>query len=160
MNLFIIDTEIVIVEKILWVRTKKMVSIEDCKVYVIHCIVQRFGPLEALAYLRSKGIEIQQSTYYKYRKIIKESRYKRMNEIADVGYIDYHLDARDTLEWAKKEMIANYHNEKDPFKKTEILTQIINMLPYFAEYINETKEVMKYKILSNQQSSTSLTKTE
>lgn len=34
-----------------------MVSIEDCKVYVIHCIVQRFGPLEALAYLRSKGIE-------------------------------------------------------------------------------------------------------
>ena len=135
-----------------------MVTIEDCKLYVIHCIVQRLGPLESLAYLRTKGIVIQQSTY-KYRKIIKESRYKRMNEIADVGYIDYHLDALDTLEWAKKEMISNYHNEKDPYKKTEILSQIINLLPYFASYINETKEVMKYKILSNQQSSTSPTKT-
>ena len=90
-----------------------MVNIEDCKLYVIHCIVQRLGPLESLAYLRTKGIVIQQSTYYKYRKIIKESRYKRMNEIADVGYIDYHLDAIDTLEWAKKELIANYHNEKE-----------------------------------------------
>ena len=68
-----------------------------------------------------------------------------MNEIADVGYIDYHLDAIDTLEWAKKEMISNYHNGKDPYKKSEILTQIINLLPYFVEYINETKEVMKYK---------------
>lgn len=118
-----------------------MVSIEDCKVYVIHCIVQRFGPLEALAYLRSKGIEIQQSTYYKYRKIIKESRYKRMNEIADVGYIDYHLDARDTLEWAKKEMIANYHNEKDPFKKTEILTQIINSYHILQNILTKQKKL-------------------
>ena len=48
---------------------------------------------------------------------------------------------------------------KNPYKKTEILTQIINLLPYFAEYINETKEVMKDKILSNQQSATSPTKT-
>ncbi len=42
-------------------------------------------------------------------------------------------------------MISNYHNGKDPYKKSEILTQIINLLPYFVDYINETKEVMKYK---------------
>ena len=108
-----------------------MVNIEDCKVYVIHCIVQRFGPLEALAYLKGKGIEIQQSTYYKYRKIIKESRFKRMNQLADTGYIDYHLDAIDTLDFAKAEMIKNYHMEKDPYKRVEIMTQIVNLLPYF-----------------------------
>ena len=108
-----------------------MVKIEDCKQYVIHCIVPRFGPLEALAYLKGKGIEIQQSTYYKYRKIIKESRFKRMNQLADTGYIDYHLDAIDTLDFAKAEMIKNYHMEKDPYKRVEIMTQIVNLLPYF-----------------------------
>jgi hypothetical protein len=35
--------------------------------------------------------------------------------------------------------------EEDPYKRTEILTQIINLLPYFAEYVTETKEVMKNK---------------
>ena len=137
-----------------------MVSIEDCKVYVIHCIVQRFGPLESLAYLKSKGIEIQQSTYYKYRKIIKDSRFKRMNQLADTGYIDYHLDAIDTLDFAKAEMIKNYHLEMDPYKRIEIMTQIINLLPYFAEYVTETKEVMKNKAFINEQSPASKIETE
>ena len=137
-----------------------MVNIEDCKLYVIHAIVQRFSPNEALAYLKSKGIEIKQSTYYKYRKIIKESRFKRMNQIADTGYIDYHLDAIDTLDFVKAEMIRNYHKEQDPYKKTEILTQIINLLPYFAEYVTETKEVMKNKAYINEQSPTNTIETE
>lgn len=137
-----------------------MVSIEDCKLYVIHCIVQRLSPKEALAYLKEKGIEIQQSTYYKYRKIIKESRFKRMNQIADTGYIDYHLDAIDTLDFAKAEMIKNYHMEMDPYKKTEIMTQIVNLLPYFAEYVTETKEVMKNKALIIEQSPTDTIETE
>ena len=137
-----------------------MVKIEDCKQYVIHCIVQRFGPLEALAYLKGKGIEIQQSTYYKYRKIIKESRFKRMNQLADTGYIDYHLDAIDTLDFAKAEMIKNYHLEKDPYKRVEIMTQIVNLLPYFSEYVTETKEVMKNKALINEQSPASKIETE
>ena len=137
-----------------------MVKIEDCKQYFIHCIVQRFGPLEALAYLKGKGIEIQQSTYYKYRKIIKENRFKRRNQLADTGYIDYHLDAIDTLDFAKAEMIKNYHMEKDPYKRVEIITQIVNLLPYFSEYVTETKEVMKNKAFINEQSPASKIETE
>jgi hypothetical protein len=57
-------------------------------------------------------------------------------------------------------MIRNYHVEQDPYKKTEILTQIINLLPYFAEYVTETKEVMKNKAYINEQSPTNTIKTE
>ena len=76
-----------------------------------------------------------------------------MREMANTGFIDYHLDAIDTLEWAKKEMVGNYYKvlKTDPYKASEILTQIVNLLPYFAEYIAESKLVMERKVLTESQ---------
>ena len=131
-----------------------MVKIEEVRRAIIHCMVQRLTIKDSLDYINNKqGLQLAESTFYKYKRKIKSERFKRMREIADTGYIDYHLDAIDTLEWAKKEMISNYENEQEPYKRVEILTQIINMLPYFAEYISESKKVMELKAIA--ESSTS-----
>lgn len=122
--------------------------IEEVRRLVLHCIVQRLTEKEALDFIHEHGVQMQPSTLYKYKKQIKDNRFKRMREIADTGYIDYHLDAIDTLEWAKKEMIANYNKITDPYKRVEVITQIVNILPYFAEYIAESKEVMERKAIA------------
>ena len=124
---------------------------QEVKTLIIHCIVQRLDEVESLEYLARKGHNIKRSTFYNTKKKIIQSRFTRMREIADTGYIDYHLDAIDTLEWAKREMVNNYNNETDPYKKQEMLTQIINTLPFFAEYIAESKQVIENKAISQSQ---------
>lgn len=121
---------------------------QAARTLIIHCMVQRLTVKESLDYLRKHDIDISKAWFLEQKRRIKESRFSRMREIADTGYIDYHLDAIDTMEWAKKEMIANYENERDPYKRVEILTQLINMLPFFAEYVAETKEVMERKAIA------------
>lgn len=121
---------------------------QGVKTLIIHCMVQRLSVKESLVYLKTHNIIISRASLLAHKRKIKESRFARMREIADTGYIDYHLDAIDTLEWAKKEMITNYYAEKDPYKKNEMLTQLVNMLPYFAEYIAESKEVMERKAIT------------
>jgi hypothetical protein len=126
---------------------------QAARTLIIHCMVQRLTVKESLDYLRKHDIDISKAWFLEQKRRIKESRFSRMREIADTGFIDYHLDAIDTMEWAKKEMIANYDNEQDPYKRVEILTQIINMLPYFAEYISESKKVMELKAIAESSSS-------
>lgn len=122
---------------------------EELRRHIIYCIIQRFSTKEALSYLEKQDFTLAESTYFEYKKKIKEQRFSRMLEISDTGYVDYHLEALDTLEWVKKEIIVNYHIEKDPYKKVEILTQLVNTLPFFAEYIAETKLVMQNIVSKN-----------
>lgn len=131
-----------------------MTKSEDLRKYIIHCIVQRFSTKEALSYLKAHDFPLAESTYFEYKKKIKEQRFSRMRELADTGYIDYHLDALDTLEWVKKEMVANYHIEQDPYKRVEILTQITNTLSFFDGYLSETKGVMERKAIKNTEAET------
>jgi monoamine oxidase len=57
--------------------------------------------------------------------------------------------------------ILNGTRRLDLYKKVEILTQIVNLLPYFSEYIIETKEVMiRDKAHTGEQSQTSKIQTE
>lgn len=126
---------------------------QAAKTFIIHCIVQRLSVKESLAYLRSHDINISKATFLGHKRKIKESRFTRMRELADTGFIDYHLDSIDTLEWAKKELVANYYKlvKNDPYRASEIITQIVNLLPYFAEYIAESKQVMEHKAISESQ---------
>jgi hypothetical protein len=50
-------------------------------------------------------------------------------------------------------MWINYENCKDPYKKVEILTQIVNSLPFLSQYYDATKKVLirKNKMYALQQ---------
>lgn len=123
---------------------------QEVRTLIIHCIVQRLNEVESLDYLAKHGHPIKRVTFYKAKKRIKDSRFKRMREIADTGHIDYHLDAIDTFEWAKRELAKCIDEEKDPHKRGELIVQLINLEPYLTEYIAESKEVMKNKVYSEQ----------
>ena len=97
---------------------------------------------EAKQYLDSKGYEMSLKQYDRIKKSIIGDRHKRINEIANTGFIDAHLEAIDTFIEIKRQMWIQYHAETHPYKKTEILTQIANLQPYINEYYSATKDVM------------------
>ena len=89
----------------------------------------RFSEKEALYFIAKKGYKISSRTYRHIKKDILEYRDKRIEEIFDTGFVDQHLQSIDTIQLAQKEMWVNYEKCSDPYKKVEILTQIVNSLP-------------------------------
>lgn len=106
-------------------------------------MVMRFSEKESLAYLKGYGYEITGKTYYEIKKRIKKSRYKRIKDIFEFELVDQHLHAIDLLQTSIKEMWANYHKETDPYKKVDIITQIINVQPYLSDYYYGTHKVIE-----------------
>ena len=104
---------------------------------------------EAKAYLDGKGYQMSLKQYDRIKKSIIGDRHKRINEIANTGFIDAHLEAIDTFLEIKRQMWINYHNEQHPYKKVEILTQIANLQPYINEYYASTKDVITDKVIKN-----------
>ncbi len=115
---------------------------KDLRLLIINTIATRMSRPEAKEYLDSKGYNMSLKQYDRIKKGILGDRHKRVNEIAQTGFIDAHLEALDTFIEIKRQMWIQYNNETHPYKKTEILTQIANLQPYINEYYAATKDVM------------------
>lgn len=127
---------------------------KELRLLVINCIAMRSSEKEALSYLKEHGHGITARTYERIKKKIIDSRFKRMNEISDIGFIDSHLQSLDVLLLCSKEMWANYQIEKNPYKRVEILTQIANLQPFISEYYQTSKQVMESKTIESWQKET------
>ena len=79
------------------------------------------------------------------KRDIIQSRYKRIEEIFDTGLINQHLQCIDAIQLAQKEMWKKYEECKDAYKCVEILTQIINTLPFESQYYDAMRKVLNIK---------------
>ena len=68
---------------------------------------------------------------------------KRLYQIAKYGFEEQHLERIDNCELILKLMWQNAMNEKDPYRSTQILKEILSLQPYLSSYYDTTKEVMK-----------------
>lgn len=57
--------------------------------------------------------------------------------------LSQHLQRIDTLRTILKEMWVNYHLEKNPFKKVQILEKIEDNQLYLSSYYDSTRYVMQ-----------------
>jgi hypothetical protein len=119
---------------------------KDLRLLIINTIATRMSRPEAKQYLEDKGYTMSLKQYDRIKKNIIDNRHSRINEIANTGFIDAHLEAIDTFLNIKREMWINYHNETHPYKKVEILTQIANLQPYINEYYSSTQDIMVSKV--------------
>jgi hypothetical protein len=115
---------------------------KDLRLLIINTIATRMSRPEAKKYLEDKGYIMSLKQYDRIKKGILGDRHKRVNEIANTGFIDAHLEALDTFLEIKRQMWINYNNETHPYKRVEILTQIANLQPYLNEYYAATKDIM------------------
>ncbi|MDR4512333.1 MAG: hypothetical protein MRJ93_11595 [Nitrososphaeraceae archaeon] len=117
----------------------------DLRQQVIYCIIMRFSEKEAMDFITKKGYTISSRTYRYIKKDVIQSRYKRVEEIFDTGLIDQHLQCLDTIQLAQKEMWKKYEECKDAYKSVEILTQIVNTLPFTSQYYDGMRKVLNIR---------------
>lgn len=106
---------------------------------MVECIRMRLNEKQSLQYLKEVGFEIGPATYYREKKIVEEMKLKRLYNIARIGFQDQHLDRIDNTELCLKLMWENYNLEQDPFKRFQMLKDIIMVQPYLSAYYETTK---------------------
>jgi hypothetical protein len=80
---------------------------------------------------------------------IKESTNERLNLIASKEFLSQHLERIDMLRTILKEMWANYHLEKNPLKRVQILEKIEENQIYVSSYYDSTRYVMEQSAKMN-----------
>ena len=132
--------------------TIKSSILSDRQKAVIETIRMRLNEKQSLEYLKEIGFDIGPATYYREKNKLEKLKLKRLYHIAKIGFQDQHLDRIDNTELCLKLMWENYHLEQDPYKKFQMLKDIILVQPYLSAYYETTKLVMQ------QQKQTSTTK--
>jgi hypothetical protein len=110
---------------------------------VVETIRMRLTEKEALEYLRNAGFETSDTTWYREKKQLEKMKLKRLYHIAKIGFEDQHLERIDNCELIQKLMWQNVREEKDPYKRNQILKDILSLQPYLSNYYEATMDVMK-----------------
>ena len=101
----------------------------------------RLNEKQSLEYLKEVGFDIGPATYYREKRKVESMKLKRLYQIAKIGFQDQHLERIDNTELCLKLMWENYHLEQDPFKRFQMLKDIILVQPYLSSYYETTKLV-------------------
>ena len=110
---------------------------------VIETIRMRFNEKQSLEYLKEVGFDIGPATFYREKRKVESLKLKRLYHIAKIGFQDQHLDRIDNTELCLKLMWENYHLEQDPFKRFQMLKDIILVQPYLSAYYETTKLIVE-----------------
>ena len=106
---------------------------------IIETIRIRLNEKQSLEYLKEVGFDIGPATYYREKRKVEKLKLKRLYHIAKIGFQDQHLDRIDNTELCLRLMWENYHLEKEPFKRFQMLKDIIMVQPYLSSYYETTK---------------------
>jgi hypothetical protein len=110
---------------------------------VLETIRMRLSRQQSLLYLKENGFKISQATLTRKKKKLNDMKLKRLHFIARLGFEDQHLDRVDGCELIEKLMWQNYRECNNPYQKTLILKEIINVQPYLSSYYEATKWILE-----------------
>ena len=117
--------------------------LSDRQKAIIEAIRLRLNEKQSLEYLKEVGFDIGPATYYREKRKVESMKLKRLYHIAKIGFQDQHLDRIDNTELCLKLMWENYHLEQDPFKRFQMLKDIILVQPYLSAYYETTKLIVE-----------------
>jgi hypothetical protein len=123
--------------------TDKIRELNDRQKAVIETIRMRLNEKQALTYLKEVNFKMSARTYYREKRIVESLKLKRLYHIASLGFVDQHLDRIDNIELCLRLMWENYNKEPDPYKRFQMLKDIILVQPYLSSYYETTKLVMQ-----------------
>jgi hypothetical protein len=111
--------------------------------HVIYCSCMRLKEKEVLTYLKDKGHNIGAATYYRIKKEIEQTTRERLSLVASKEFLSQHIERIDNLKTIQSEMWANYHLEKNPTKRANMLMQIAELQQYLSSFYDSTQYVMQ-----------------
>lgn len=121
----------------------KICSDPDVRNKIIETMVMRLDGKEAISFLRKNNINICERSYYYAKKKIRNERFKRIKQIFDYEFMDEYLQAIETMKDCEKKMYKAADEEQNPYKRTEIYTQIINLQPIKIEFYHNTRKMIQ-----------------
>ena len=116
----------------------------------------RLNEKQSLEYLKEVGFDIGPATFYREKRKVEELKLKRLYHIAKIGFQDQHLDRIDNTELCLKLMWENYHLEQEPFKRFQMLKDIIMVQPYLSAYYETTRLIVEKEQKQQQQNGIAL----
>jgi hypothetical protein len=119
---------------------------EGIEPFVIEVICLNLSERDSLSYLKDRGYSISSREFYRLKNEIKSNTQTRLNLIASEEYLSQHIERIDMLKTIQKEMWFNYHLQKDPTKKANILMQIAELQTYLSSYYDSTRYVLQQAI--------------
>ncbi|HSF51075.1 MAG TPA: hypothetical protein VLA74_09980 [Nitrososphaeraceae archaeon] len=123
--------------------TVKSRLLSDRQKAVVETIRMRLNEKQSLAYLKEMGFEISPKTFYNDKRKVENLKLKRLYHIAQIGFQDQHLERIDNTELCLKLMWENYNKEQDPFKRFQMLKDMIMVQPYLSSYYGTTKLIVE-----------------
>ncbi len=123
--------------------TIKSIILTERERLVIECIRMRLNEKQSLEYLKDVGFPCSPATFYREKKKVEDMKLKRLYHIASIGFVDQHLDRIDNIELCLKLMWQNYNEERDPYKRNQMLKDIIMVQPYLSASYETTKLIVE-----------------
>lgn len=115
----------------------------DVRSIIAQSMCLRLTEKEIMALLAKQGITLTRKTLYNIKQKIKKNVVERVNTVYDFEMLEEHFLAIDMIKLAQKKFWDYVEQEQDPYKKAEIVTQIINTLPFLTEYYKSIKHVLR-----------------
>jgi hypothetical protein len=85
------------------------------------------------------GFDISPKTFYNDKRKVESLKLKRLYHIAKMGFQDQHLERIDVYEMGFKMMWQNILLEKEPYKRNQMIKDILLLQPYLSAYYEATK---------------------
>ena len=105
----------------------------------------------ALIWLKAKGHEMSQGTYYKTLAVLDQNARNRLHEIA-CKFETIAADEIVKFQNIEKQMWEEYYKETNTLNRARILQMIANLQPYITALYDQTREVLEGKIESEKDS--------
>ena len=124
--------------------------LSDTDKAVVETIRMRLTTDQALQYLKDNEFHLSRASYFRHKKKLEQMKLRRLYHIAKMGFQEQHLDRLDNTELCLKLMWENYHLERDPFKRFQMLKDIILVQPYLSAYYETTKLIVEKQKQQNE----------
>lgn len=115
----------------------------DVRSIIAQSMCLRLTEKEIMTLLAKQNITFTRKTLYNIKQKIKKNVAERVNTVYDYEMLEEHFLAIDMIKLAQKKFWEYVELEQDPYKKAEIVTQIINTLPFLTEYYKSIKHVLR-----------------
>jgi hypothetical protein len=138
--------------------------LSDTEKAIVETIRMRLSTEQSLQYLKDNGFSVSRATYFRHKKKLEEKKLERLYHMANLGFEYQYLDRIEGLELIEKKMWEEYNKEKDPWKRVQILKDIVEIQPYLSsiyeanKFVIDDKKIIKTKDiveLNNKTTSTS-----
>jgi hypothetical protein len=95
--------------------------------------------------MKDNKFSVSRATYFRYKKKLEEKKLERLYHMANLGFEYQYLDRIDGLELIEKKMWEEYNKEKIPWKRVQILKNLVEIQPYLSSIYEASKFVIDDK---------------